>query len=237
MNNTRKLVYTALLAALTAAGAFMRIPMGYSSVTLQYLFTAMAGLLLGRKWGALSQLIYVCLGLVGLPIFTMGGGFGYVFQPTFGFLLGLIPAAWVVGAAAGESLDPRRMALASLAGLAVLYAVGMPYMALILNVYMGKGMTLSALLWAGMLPYLPGDAVKIIVAAGVCPVAAISRVNELVQYEQKHFCVSAAELEQTCIAFWRSAPYNRQDKSRGGTCHDLQDCCEKADGRSFCFCF
>ena len=123
MNNTRKLVYTALLAALTAAGAFMRIPMGYSSVTLQYLFTAMAGLLLGRKWGALSQLIYVCLGLVGLPIFTMGGGFGYVFQPTFGFLLGLIPAAWVVGAAAGESLDPRRMALASLAGLAVLYAL------------------------------------------------------------------------------------------------------------------
>ena len=77
MNNTRKLVYTALLAALTAAGAFMRIPMGYSSVTLQYLFTAMAGLLLGRKWGALSQLIYVCLGLVGLPIFTMGGGFDF----------------------------------------------------------------------------------------------------------------------------------------------------------------
>ena len=48
MNNTRKLVYTALLAALTAAGAFMRIPMGYSSVTLQYLFTAMAG---GCCWG------------------------------------------------------------------------------------------------------------------------------------------------------------------------------------------
>ena len=59
---------------------------------------------------------------------------------------------------------------ASLAGLAALYAVGMPYMALILNAYMGKGMTFSALLWAGMLPYLPGDAVKIIVAAGVCPV-------------------------------------------------------------------
>ena len=53
---------------------------------------------------------------------------------------------------------------------AALYAVGMPYMALILNAYMGKGMTFSALLWAGMLPYLPGDAVKIIVAAGVCPV-------------------------------------------------------------------
>ena len=168
--NTKLLARTALLSALTAVGAFIKIPLGVSSVTLQFFFTAMAGCLLPPLWSAASQGVYVLLGLVGLPIFTMGGGFSYVLQPTFGFLLGLIPAAWVVGAAAGESLDPRRMALASLAGLAVLYAVGMPYMALILNVYMGKGMTLSALLWAGMLPYLPGDAVKIIVAAGVCPV-------------------------------------------------------------------
>ena len=168
--SARKLVYTALFAVLTAVGAFLRIPLGVSSITLQFLFTAMAGVLLGPGCGALSQGVYVALGLIGLPIFTTGGGFGYVFQPTFGFLLGLIPAAWVVGAVAGESLDPKRMALASLAGLAALYAVGMPYMALILNAYMGKGMTFSALLWAGMLPYLPGDAVKIIVAAGVCPV-------------------------------------------------------------------
>ena len=169
MNNTRKLVYTALLAALTAAGAFMRIPMGYSSVTLQYLFTAMAGLLLGRKWGALSQLIYVCLGLVGLPIFTMGGGFGYVFQPTFGFLLGLIPTAAVIGALTRRNASPVRVALACVAGLAVLYAVGVPYMALILNGYMGKGMSVSGLLWAGMLPFLPGDAIKIAVTALLCP--------------------------------------------------------------------
>ena len=81
----------------------------------------------------------------------------------------LIPAAWVVGAAAGESLDPRRMALASLAGLAVMYAVGMPYMALILNGYMGKGMSVSGLLWAGMLPFLPGDAIKIVITAVLCP--------------------------------------------------------------------
>ena len=166
----KDLILTALFAALTAIGAFLGFKFVLASITLQFLFTAMAGVLLGRRYGALSQAVYVLLGLVGVPIFAQGGGFSYVLQPTFGFLLGLIPAAWVVGAAADESLDPRRMALASLAGLAVLYAVGMPYMALILNVYMGKGMTLSALLWAGMLPYLPGDAVKIIVAAGLCPV-------------------------------------------------------------------
>lgn len=95
--NTRMLILAALFSALTAIGAFLKFPLGAMSVTLQFLFTAMAGVLLGARWGALSQAAYVVLGLVGLPIFTMGGGLGYVFQPSFGFLLGLIPSAWVMG--------------------------------------------------------------------------------------------------------------------------------------------
>ena len=167
--SARKLVYTALLAVLTAVGAFLRIPLGVSSITLQFLFTAMAGVLLGPGCGALSQGVYVALGLIGLPIFTAGGGFGYVLQPTFGFLLGLIPAAAIIGTISRRSTSPLRLALACVAGLAVLYAVGIPYMALILNGYMGKGMSVSALLWAGMLPFLPGDAIKIAVTALLCP--------------------------------------------------------------------
>ena len=167
--SARKLVYTALLAVLTAVGAFLRIPLGVSSITLQFLFTAMAGVLLGPGCGALSQGVYVALGLIGLPIFTAGGGFGYVLQPTFGFLLGLIPAATIIGTISRRSASPLRLALACLAGLAVLYAVGIPYMALILNGYMGKGMSVSALLWAGMLPFLPGDAIKIAVTALLGP--------------------------------------------------------------------
>ena len=166
---SRKLVYTALFAALTAAGAFLRIPLGVSSITLQFLFTAMAGVLLGGGCGALSQAVYVALGLIGLPIFTTGGGFAYVLQPTFGFLLGLIPAAAIIGAISGKSTSPLRIALACAAGLAALYAVGVPYMALILNGYMWKNMSLSALLWAGMIPFLPGDAIKIAVTALLCP--------------------------------------------------------------------
>ena len=75
---TKMLARAALLAALTAVGAFIKIPLGYSSITLQFFFTAMAGCLLGPYWGAASQGVYVLLGLVGLPIFTLGGGFGYV---------------------------------------------------------------------------------------------------------------------------------------------------------------
>lgn len=168
--NTRTLTRTALFAALTAAGAFIRIPLGYSSITLQFFFTAMAGCLLGPVWGPVSQTVYVALGLIGLPIFTQGGGLTYLLQPTCGFLIGLIPAAWVIALlTARRPPHPIRTALACLAGLAVLYAVGLPYMAVILNQYMGKAMDFSAILWAGMLPFLPGDMLKIAVTAALAP--------------------------------------------------------------------
>ena len=167
--SARKLVYTALFAALTAAGAFLKIPLGVSSITLQFLFTAMAGVLLGAGGGALSQAVYVALGLLGLPIFTAGGGFGYVLQPTFGFLLGLIPSALIIGLLTKKSCKPVRIVLSCVAGLAALYAVGLPYMALILNVYMDKGLDFWAVLKSGMLPFLPGDALKIAVAAVLFP--------------------------------------------------------------------
>ena len=93
----RSLILAALLGALTAIGAWLQIPVGITSITLQFLFTAFAGVLLGWKWGAVSQLLYVAIGLLGLPVFTQGGGIGYVLQPSFGFLLGLIPAAAVIG--------------------------------------------------------------------------------------------------------------------------------------------
>ena len=86
-----RMLLTALFAALTAVGAFLKIPVGTISFTLQVFFTCMAGVLLGPYWGALSQIIYVALGLMGVPIFTEGGGLMYVTVPTFGFLLGLIP--------------------------------------------------------------------------------------------------------------------------------------------------
>ena len=166
----RPIIFTALFAALTAVGAFLQIPMKPVAITLQFLFTAMAGVLLGRRFGALSQLVYVALGLVGLPVFTNGGGLGYVFQPSFGFLLGLIPCAWVIGYLSRKREGTVWIAVSCCAGLAVLYLIGVPYMALILNVYLGKGLGLKAILMAGMIPFLPGDAIKIAAASAVCPV-------------------------------------------------------------------
>ena len=175
---TLMLVLTALFTALTAVGAFFKIPFALAAISLQFLFTAMAGILLGAGYGALSQLVYVLIGLVGVPIFALGGGFSYVLQPTFGFLLGLIPSAFVIGKLAKRPLTFWRTALAMLAGLSVLYAVGVPYLALIANAYLGKGLTFWQVLKNGMLIYLPGDLLKIAFGSFLC-VAITRRLPQL----------------------------------------------------------
>lgn len=164
----RELALAALFAALTAVGAFIRVPTPWSAFTLQVLFVFLAGALLGPGYGALAEGVYVLLGLVGVPVFTGGGGFIYVLRPTFGFLLSYIPAAAVVGALCrrGDAAPSFwRIALACLAGLGVIYAVGLPYMALITNVHLGQALTLWDVLWGGMIIFLPYDAVKLVVAS------------------------------------------------------------------------
>lgn len=165
----RTLALTALFAALTAVGAFLRIPFFYSAITLQFFFTALSGVLLGAKYGAASQAVYVALGLAGLPVFASGGGPSYLLQPTCGFLFGLIPAAWVTGRIAGGGRSARRVLPACLAGLAALYAVGLPYLAAVVNLYLGGSLSARAVFLTYLLPCLPGDAVKIAAVVSLAP--------------------------------------------------------------------
>ena len=176
----QKLVLTALFAALTAVGAWLRIPTPWSAFTLQVLFVFLAGALLGPGYGALSQAVYVGMGLIGIPVFVNGGGPAYFLQPTCGFLLSYIPAAAVVGALCGGREAPGfwRIALACLAGLGVIYALGLPYMSLIVNVYMHGGMSLGDVLWSGMVIFLPYDAVKIVLT-GLLARVLIPRLRRL----------------------------------------------------------
>lgn len=161
----KAMVLAALFAALTAVGAFIKVPLGFTSITLQVFFTCLAGLLLGPKWGAVSQIVYVTLGLVGLPVFTEGGGLGYLVKPSMGFLFGLVALAWTVGMLTRTDRSPLRVVLACIAGELVMYAVALPYMYAVLNLYMGMEKTAADVIKGGMLLYLPGDAVKTAVAA------------------------------------------------------------------------
>ncbi|WP_053956843.1 biotin transporter BioY [Inediibacterium massiliense] len=86
---TNELILCALFSALISIGAFIKIPVPMVPFTLQFLFTNLSGLLLGKKLGSLSVGIYIVIGLLGLPIFTSGGGIGYIFEPTFGYIIGM----------------------------------------------------------------------------------------------------------------------------------------------------
>lgn len=176
MNKPYKIILTAMFAALTAVGAFIRIPVGVSSFTMQFFFTALAGLLLPPAYAALSQAVYIVLGIAGLPIFTSGGGIGSVMSTTFGFVAALPLTAFVISMIVRKNISFLRAALACVCGLAVLYAVGLPYMGAVLNLYMNKNYTVSGVIAAGMLPFLPFDAAKIVLAALIAP-----RIRKLIR--------------------------------------------------------
>lgn len=164
----RNLLLTALFSALTAVGAFIRIPTPISAFTLQVLFTCLAGVLLGAKYGAISQFVYVLLGIIGFPIFTSGGGLNYIFNPTFGFLLGLIPMAAIIGFLTRKLKESfLSICIACTIGLLVLYIIGLPYMHMVITLYLGKHQTLSDTIIGGMLIFLPWDLLKILVTAAL----------------------------------------------------------------------
>ncbi|MQL51189.1 biotin transporter BioY [Desulfofundulus thermobenzoicus] len=165
--SVRDMVLVSMFAALTAVGAFIKIPIPYVPFTLQFLFVLFAGLLLGRRLAFMSQVVYLVLGLAGLPIFTQGGGPAYVLQPTFGYLVGFALGAYVIGAVA-EKLRERGVPgyfLASLAGLVVVYTLGVLHLYIILNYVVHKTFTLAQAVWFGAIICSPGDLFLSVVAS------------------------------------------------------------------------
>lgn len=166
--NTKQMILTGLFAALTAVGAFIQIPIGTVPITLQLLFTVLAGVMLGSKLGALSQLVYVVIGLFGVPVFAGGtGGFSSVLSPSFGYLIGFILGAYVIGKLTEGIKKPGvvRLFLASLVGVMVIYLIGVPYLYLIVKNLMSKNITFAAALKTGFLIFIPGDLLKCIAAS------------------------------------------------------------------------
>lgn len=98
---TKELTTCALFAALIAIGAFIKVdiplPMYTMHFTFQWFFVLMAGFLLGAKLATISVIVYLSIGLVGVPVFAAGGGPAYIFRPGFGFLLGFVLAAFIIG--------------------------------------------------------------------------------------------------------------------------------------------
>jgi biotin transport system substrate-specific component len=169
MKNTRSLILVAMFAALTAIGAFIKVPIPYVPFTLQYLFCALAGIILGSRLGALSQIVYVAIGLAGVPVFTEGGGIGYIFKPTFGYLIGFIVAAYVIGKIREnvKELTFFKTILTMLSGLFFIYLFGVVYLYISYNLYLGKHISFYYAFFYGFVVCIAGDLVLTVFAAYV----------------------------------------------------------------------
>lgn len=158
----RGMVYAALFGAATAVGAYIIIPFPIVPITLQTLFVALAASLLGGRLGALSQFIYLLLGIIGLPVFSGGkAGFGVLIGPTGGYLVGFVLGAYVTG----KLMEIREKtaigwtAFSIAVGFVVIYVLGVIQLSLVARLGVSKAVSV------GVIPFLIGDCLKIILAS------------------------------------------------------------------------
>lgn len=144
--NTNKLILSALFTALTAAGAKINFILPGMPVTLQPIIVILAGCLIGGNAAFLSQITYIILGLIGIPVFAMPlAGPAYLSQPTFGYLLGFAAAAFVIGTVIEKSGRKSIFVFmaASIIGLLLIYIFGISYFYGLMNLYLGKSVLIS----------------------------------------------------------------------------------------------
>jgi len=160
----RRAVFIALFTGLTALSAFVRLPVPWVPVTLQTAAVLLSGVILGARYGALSQAVYVMTGLLGFPVFAQGGGVGYILNPTFGYLAGFVAGAGLCGLLAGDwrVSSNKRLFGAMIAGLGIIYLTGVAYLHWNMSHIQGKDLPFMQLVKIGFFLPLPADLVKII---------------------------------------------------------------------------
>ena len=161
------LVFAGFFAAMTAVGAFIKIPLYPVPITLQTFVTVLAGLLLTPKWAALSQVVYLTLGLLGAPVFANGGGMEYILRPTFGYLFFMPVAAALVSFLRRGSETFWKSTLSAFAGLLFILIGGCSWLYMNLNYISAIKTPLGAVLISGLVLFIPGAVVKAFAAAVV----------------------------------------------------------------------
>jgi biotin transport system substrate-specific component len=155
------LVWTALMAALIGAGAYLIVPIGPVPVSMQPFFIFLAGYLLGPRNAVLAMALYLLAGIIGLPVFAGGkSGLGYLLGPTGGYLIGFLGTAFICGLARTreDGLPWLRGTLAGLAAVGVAYATGAVWLKVVLSLSWTKAAAV------GVLPFIPWDILKVVVA-------------------------------------------------------------------------
>jgi biotin transport system substrate-specific component len=154
------IVFSALFTALVTLGSFIAIPIGPVPIVLANFFIFLTALLLGSRWGSGTVIVYLLLGLIGLPVFSKGGaGYQHLFGPTGGFLFAYVPAAFIAGFISERGKQSVvRDTIALIIGALIIYAGGIPWLKLQTQMTWGDAFT------KGMLPFLIPDGIKLAAA-------------------------------------------------------------------------
>ena len=167
-------VFAALFAALTAAISPIKIPLGFTPVpiTLQTLAVLLSGAMLGPYYGALAMILYVTVGALGLPVFAGGGsGIGALLGPTGGYVFSYFIAAFVIGKVVQMRKKPKYFdyVIAMVAGTIIIYVLGAAQGMVV------TGLSLAAIITGWVLPFIIGDAIKLLIAAYIAKNVDIKR--------------------------------------------------------------
>lgn len=158
-------LFTAIMCVLTILVRVLQ-PIMVIPFSLQPLVVMIAASVLKPRAAFLSMLAYILMGLIGIPVFSSPpyGGPAYVLIPSFGFLLAYPFAAWMQSKII-QKTSLVNFIIAGLVSVIVIYAIGLPYLYAILNVYLGKAVNVMQVLKIGFLPFIVFDIIKIVIAA------------------------------------------------------------------------
>lgn len=157
----KNLLLAGLFAGLTAICSWISLPLFFTPVPINMALLGpyLAGILIGSKYGALSQIIYILMGILGIPVFSgFASGIGIIMGPTGGFIAGYVACAALCGLVSGKKDSGCRILL-MICGLFSCYFIGLIWFISV------TGSSLRTGLVSCVLPFIPGDAVKITAAA------------------------------------------------------------------------
>jgi len=165
----RDLILVAFFAALTSIGALISVPLpgGLVPIVLSNMFAILAGAMLGKWLGPLSQMVYISIGVIGIPVFagSIKAGPAALAGPTGGYIIGFVVASFLTGFLVERLVRAPavlRFSLSLTAGAAVIYVFGIPWLAQV------AGLNVQLAMVKGFYPFLPGDILKVIVATMLC---------------------------------------------------------------------
>ncbi len=158
-----ELCYMAIMLSLLIVCSKISVNIGVIPITLQTFAVIMVGYVLKWKKAIIVFLAYILMGLVGIPVFSGGGGFDYIFKPSFGFIIGFLLSSLITGIVFNKH-SKIALYFQGLLGLLIINIVGLIYMYLIMNYYLLLDKSVSYILEVGLLPFLLKDCISVFIA-------------------------------------------------------------------------